>query len=82
MRSSTETNNQFAKGVLATLGMLFAVAAVTRLYDWVRTHPMPDAIIDFLTRPMISIAELLFISIIILMLYVIAYMLAFGPVVE
>lgn len=83
MRANTTTNGQWWKGFGSAIVLLVVLSVGVRAARWVAAHPSLEAIVgtvvEALTTPVFSVADLVQIAMLLVILYAVVYMLAFGP---
>lgn len=74
-----ETADGFWKGFVSAVLLAFAIGVGVRVVEWVNTNQFPQALIEILTEPMFSVADLALMVLFLLIAYAVVWMLAFGP---
>ena len=79
MSSPTESNSGFEKGFVTATLLLAVLAGGVRAAEWVVSHPMPDAIVAWLTRPRLSILGIVQLAPLAVIGCAVIWMVAYGP---
>lgn len=77
--SVRESRSGFGAGFVSAVIFLAVLAGAVRLAQWVGSHPMPEALIAWLTAPRISVLGLLNITLFLVIGYAVLWTLAHGP---
>lgn len=74
-----ESNGGFLIGFLSAFILIAVLAGAARAAVWISSHPMPDALIAWLTAPRISVFDLFTLAVLLMFAWAVIYMAAFGP---
>ena len=69
----------FWSGVVSTLGFILGLGVLKRVYEWLASNPTVGEIAAWLTKPIFSVSDVVTFLLFVLLVYVIAWMAAFGP---
>ncbi len=77
--SSRSSSRGYWKGFGSALLFLFVIAAGVRAAKWVASHPFPQALVEMLTKPLFSVADLATMAMLLVVLWAMVWMAAYGP---
>jgi len=77
--SSQQQSGSFAAGFLTAIGLLVSLGVIARLGEWLIEQPQPEATVNWITTPILSVFDLVTLVILLLILWATVYMAAFGP---
>lgn len=76
---SENRGNQFAKGFVAALLTLAGLGLGYRAVVWLIEQPQPRALFEVVTMPLLSIADIVWFLLFVVVVYAVLWMAAFGP---
>ena len=77
--SSSRSNGAFATGFISALIFVAVLVGAARAAQWIGTHPMPEAVMAWLSAPRISVLGLINIAVLLVMGYSVIWAAAYGP---
>jgi hypothetical protein len=79
MRGSYSVDSQFIPGIVTGLLLVAGVAGLDRAVSWLSTQPQPQALVEFLLLPRFSLWDVLSGILMLVVLYLLVYVAAYGP---
>jgi len=67
----TNTDSQFVAGFVSAFLLLTVFTGLLQAAAWLRTNPYPQALFEFLNRPLFSILDLFTAFVVLLILFVV-----------